>query len=66
MLVTSDLLDTLEKADEIMEKICENHKKGEDIAEETKIFNYLHGIIAKCNLDLDEVMEKYKYINHWR
>lgn len=66
MLVTHDLLDQLEKADEIMEKICELHKKGEDIAEETKIFNYIHGIIAKTEYELTEQIEKYKDLESWR
>ena len=66
MTVTHDLLDQLEKADEIMEKICELHKKGEEIPEETKIFNYIHGTIAKTEMELKALIEKYTNLESWR
>ena len=66
MTVTHDLLDQLEKEDEIMEKICELHKKGEEIPEETKIFNYIHGTIAKTEMELKALIEKYTNLESWR
>ena len=65
MTVTHDLLDQLEKADEIMETIVEKHKKGEEITEETRIFNYIHGTIAKTTYELTELIEKYKDLKVW-